>query len=393
MPVRTLFALVLAVSSATAQPTSTRWALSDRVDEVLADEDFRTARWGVHVADLESGEVLYSRNAYASFIPASNMKLVTTAVALEALGASHRFETRLYAIGEVAYGTLSGSLVLRGSGDPAFEGRRSRSELRELFQSWAAALRDRRIRAVLGPLLVADDAVEDPDPYAARLLAETLRDDGVSLVDPTVIVLSRRQVPDFEALEPLATYRSAPLSEYVRLTNEDSDNAYAERLLLAAAAQVYGGPAPREVRAAAVGSLLRRLGVDPRTVVVDDGSGLSRDNQLTPSGIVELLAVMWRHPLPATRAAFVGSLPVGGRTGTLRRRYRAGDARGNVRAKTGYIRGVRTLSGYVTTASGRDLAFSILCNGYEVRTGRVNRAQDAVVELLADFEGRRTVGG
>ena len=146
--------------------------------------------------------------------------------------------------------------------------------------------------------------------------------------------------------------------------------------------------ATQELRAAAVGSFLRRIDVDPRMAVVADGSGLSRENRLSPAGIVELLAVMWTHPARATREAFVASLPVGGVTGTLERRYRRGDARGNVRAKTGYIREVRTLSGYVTTAAGRELAFSLMCNGYTVRTSRVNRAQDAVVELLADFEGR-----
>ena len=96
---------------------------------------------------------------------------------------------------------------------------------------------------------------------------------------------------------------------------------------------------------------------------------------------------MYEHPDRATRDAFVWSLPLGGETGTLARRYRAGDARGNVRAKTGYISGVRTLSGYVTSERGHTIAFSLLCNDYRTRTSRVNRAQDAVVELLADYVG------
>ena len=73
---------------------------------------------------------------------------------------------------------------------------------------------------------------------------------------------------------------------------------------------------------------------------------------------------------------------------TLERRYRSGDARGNVRAKTGYISGARTLSGYVEAESGHMIAFSLMCNHYSVRTSRVNRAQDQIVEMLADFQGR-----
>lgn len=386
------FAALLAALPALAQPTHTRWALSDAIDAVLDDDDFVPGWWGVHVADLESGEVLYSRASYGWFIPASNMKLVTTAAALDVLGPDYRFETRLYADGAIAYGTLSGPLVVRGSGDPAFAGRR-RAELRDVFHGWADSLRARRVRTVLGPILVADDADEVANASFARAFTEVLHDEGIEVVDPTVVALRSSEIPDYGHLTRVATYRSAPLAAYVRHTNEESDNAYAERLLRATAARVYGGPSSPDGWSEAVGSSLRRLGVDPRSVVMADGSGLSRANRMTPAGAVELLSVMWHHPVPAVREAFVSSLPVGGYTGTLRRRYRTGDARGNVRAKTGFINNVRTLSGYVTTSSGRPLVFSLMCNGYTVSTSRVNRAQDAVVELLADFAARREVGG
>jgi D-alanyl-D-alanine carboxypeptidase/D-alanyl-D-alanine-endopeptidase (penicillin-binding protein 4) len=164
---------------------------------------------------------------------------------------------------------------------------------------------------------------------------------------------------------------------------------YAERILRTVASAIYPSPGPvrPSLRSRAADPLLERLGINPVTFVVADGSGLSRSNRLTPIGIVRLLEGMHEHPDPATRDAFVRSLPLGGFTGTLDRRYRAGDARGNVRAKTGYIRGVRTLSGYVTTARNHTIAFSILCNDYRTRTSRVNQAQDEVVELLADYLG------
>ncbi len=396
MTARSLFAalaVVLAALPALAQPTYTRWALSDSIDVVLGDEALRPARWGAQVVDLATGEVLYARDAYAPFIPASNMKLVTTAAALDAFGPDHRLETRLYGAGTVAYGTLDGPLVVWGAGDPAFAGRRYRTELRGVFQAWADSLREQRVKTVFGPILVTDAAVPDPDSYFVRALVDALVDADIEVVDRAVRVVPPEGLPRDRPLTRLASHRSPPMAALVRLTNEDSDNLYAERLLWATAAAAYPGGVPHSgLRAAAVGSFLRRVDLDPRMAVVADGSGLSRENRLTPAGIVELLTVMHDHPSRATREAFLASLPVGGLTGTLERRYRRGHARGNVRAKTGYIREVRTLSGYVTTASGRELAFSLMCNGYTVRTSRINWAQDAVVELLADFEGR-PVGG
>ena len=114
-------------------------------------------------------------------------------------------------------------------------------------------------------------------------------------------------------------------------------------------------------------------------------AGLSPVNRLTPAAIVTLLQAMHRHPDAATRRAFFNSLAVGGQTGTLERRYRGGLARGNVHAKTGYISGARTLSGYVTASNGHLIAFSLLCNNYGTSTARVNDAQDAIVEALAGW--------
>ena len=173
------------------------------------------------------------------------------------------------------------------------------------------------------------------------------------------------------------------------MTNTDSNNMYAEQILRTMGAYVYTGTqfALGSAQAGAFASepFLTRIGVDPASLTVADGSGLSNVNRLTPQAIITLLDAMHRHPDPATRRAFYNSLSVGGQTGTLRRRYPGGLARGNVHAKTGYISGARTLSGYVTAANGHLVAFSLLCNNYATSTSRVNRAQDAVVEMLAGW--------
>ncbi len=128
--------------------------------------------------------------------------------------------------------------------------------------------------------------------------------------------------------------------------------------------------------------------MEPDDLRIADGSGLSALNRLTPNSIIAVLRAMEEHPDRRTRDAFYRSLAVGGLTGTIKGRYQSGDARANVHAKTGYISGARTLSGYVTSERGDLIAFSLLCNHYSTATSRVNQAQDQIVEMLADYEGR-----
>ena len=85
------------------------------------------------------------------------------------------------------------------------------------------------------------------------------------------------------------------------------------------------------------------------------------------------------------RPSLLHSLAVGGRTGTLERRFRNGPGNGNVRAKTGYIRGVRALSGYVRSAGGSRIAFALVCNDFSTSLGRVTAAQDDIAEALARY--------
>ena len=387
--------VVLTAASASAQSTFTRPGLIEQIDAVLDASAFSNATWGAYAVDVDTDEVLYARLPHASMIPASNMKLVTTAAALDALGPGYRFRTRLYMEGDVEYGTLNGQLVVRGSGDPRFGGRYRGDDLPRVFEAWAADLVALGVRNVTGPILVADDAVEEPDTHFARRLKRALRDAGVGLGSDAVISHAGLFQPEYRRMTLASVHDSPPLSDFVELTNTESDNLYAERILKAVGANAFPnrGPVSEALRSRAADAFLQRIGVDLRGIYVADGSGLSRDNRLTPHGVSVLLREMWRHPDAATQRAFVTSLPLGGHTGTLKRRYSAGDARGNVRAKTGYIRRVRTLSGYVTTATDRTVVFSLMCNGYTVQTRRVNRAQDAVVELLADYEGRAAPRG
>ena len=142
-----------AVPSA-ASPRLAPPTLTDGIEAYLAQPRFAHAQWGIDVVSLDNGTILYRRNANSLFLPASNAKLFTSALALQALGADARFSTTLYATAAPrAEGTLAGDLILYGGGDPSLGDR-------EVSPDWAdrlaEALAARGVRRVHGDL-IADD--------------------------------------------------------------------------------------------------------------------------------------------------------------------------------------------------------------------------------------------
>ena len=130
------------------------------LDSIFADTLFAGAHWGVLVRSLETGETVYARNAGKMFIPASNMKLVTAAAALEALGPEYRYRTRVAAAGEVRGGELRGDLIVYGSGDPTIS-ERFHGDVRTVFRAWADSLRARGITRIAGAVVGNDDVFDD----------------------------------------------------------------------------------------------------------------------------------------------------------------------------------------------------------------------------------------
>lgn len=121
-------------------------------------------------------------------------------------------------------------------------------------------------------------------------------------------------------------------------------------------------------------------GIDSTEFAVRDGSGMSRHDFVTPRLLIRVLDTMRRAP---TFDTWYASLPVAGVDGTLASRMRGTPAQGNVHAKTGTVDKARSLSGYVTTADGRLLMFSLLCNNFTVANREVERVQDAILVTLA----------
>jgi serine-type D-Ala-D-Ala carboxypeptidase/endopeptidase (penicillin-binding protein 4) len=131
------------------------------IDSSLADPRFRSAQWGVLIVDASRGDTLYSRNAGKLFIPASNQKLLTGAVALDLLGPAYRYGTHFAAGGAIADGVLQGDLLIRGSGDPSFSDAMQGDAMRPL-RAIADSLAARGVRRIAGGLTSAGDVFPAP---------------------------------------------------------------------------------------------------------------------------------------------------------------------------------------------------------------------------------------
>jgi D-alanyl-D-alanine carboxypeptidase/D-alanyl-D-alanine-endopeptidase (penicillin-binding protein 4) len=182
----------------------------------------------------------------------------------------------------------------------------------------------------------------------------------------------------------IAFVESPPLKEILPRMMKPSQNLYAHLLLLQVGARVLetnasfrttenGGLAEME-------KFLQEAGIRGRDVLMEEGSGLSRGTLLTPNATIQLLTYMNRHP---QREVYRAALPVAGIDGTLRRRMKGTPAAENVRAKTGTLRYVYALSGYVTTAAGEPLAFCLMLNNYDADESEARPALDAIAVMLS----------
>jgi len=176
----------------------------------------------------------------------------------------------------------------------------------------------------------------------------------------------------------LAWHDSETLADTIRLINKQSNNVMARMLLLTLGAEHRSAGATPQTGAAAALDILREQGVDTRGWVLENGSGLSRQERVTAEGLAVMLDTAWRSPL---MPEFMSSLAIAGVDGTLRRRMRSEDLRGVAHLKTGTLRDSRALAGYVLGASGRRYVLVAMVN--HERAATTGKFLDSVVEWLA----------
>lgn len=361
--------------------------LAAAVDEALATDDLGD-RVGVVVAELTSGEVLFSRNPEVPITPASTLKILTSAAALEALGPDHRFTTRVVA------GESDGEIVLVGGGDPVLvtadplmTGSTSLAELADGAAEALAAAGTATVRLGFDDTLFSGPAVNPrwrpsyvPDGVAAPVSALTVDggrttpgraaragDPAQTTADVFATMLVDRGIevdgapyraPAPDGAAELAAIESAPLDDVVEYLLAASDNDVSE-IVARHVALSLGREGSSEEAMAAMADTLETLGVDTAGLTLLDGSGLARDNAVPATALVDTLLAAADPVRPHLRPVLTG-LPVASFNGTLQ--DRVDDAPGEVRAKTGTLTGVHSLAGVVTSDDGLAYAFAVLAD-------------------------------
>jgi serine-type D-Ala-D-Ala carboxypeptidase/endopeptidase (penicillin-binding protein 4) len=396
------FRTPIAHGAATARASVSPSKLSSGLSKLFR----RVGRSGAFAVDASNNQVLFSRKARRARILASNSKLFTTAAALGRFEPQDRLETTAWSTDDVSDGVSQG-LYLRGGGDPTLNG----SGLAKLADRVRAA----GVTTVQGPLVYDDSFLDrvtgipqhgisaerigtlsaltidsgspgDPARSAAQRFQDALRKDGVSIgnsVTPGVVPQAAVQVGD---------YGSPTMADLIQDTNVPSNNFFAE-MLLKDLGGAFGGSGSTAAGIAVVKSFAATQGA---AFNGENGSGLTRRNKASPVSVVRLLDSMIEvdeTTTPASqvdqrrqRDAWIDSLAVAGRSGTLARRMRGTAARNRCHAKTGTLNGVSALSGYCFQGADdadHAVVFSLLMNRVDVNRAHV--VQDRMAALMARY--------
>ncbi|HUF34884.1 MAG TPA: D-alanyl-D-alanine carboxypeptidase/D-alanyl-D-alanine-endopeptidase [Gemmatimonadales bacterium] len=222
-------------------------------------------------------------------------------------------------------------------------------------------------------------AVTDPNLYAARALRVALLEAGIAIAGGTRSTTDSLLYRQARAAPPLAEITSRPLRDWIFPILNTSQNLFAEMLLKQLGRQFGRAGSWREGIAVERRFLIDSVRIDSTEFSLRDGAGLSGANLITPNALARLLRYIRGHPGWPT---FAAGLPQAGGTGSLRTRFVRTPLAGRVRAKSGSITGVSTLSGYIERPDGGVLTFSILANHHALPSRRmVNQIDSLVVEM------------
>lgn len=231
--------------------------------------------------------------------------------------------------------------------------------------------------------------IEDPAQFAALALRQALEERGIT-VHGKAMAHHRfpNEVPNLtqgsEAAlvtgTELARRISAPLLDDLRITDKVSQNLHAE-LALRAVGRARRAVGSREAGLAELKDFLTEVGVEGDQYGINDGSGLSRQNLVTPATVVKLLRFMYRSPASEN---WISLLPVGGQDGTLGSRFMDSAVAGRVRAKTGSVAHVAALSGYLQRTNGEWVAFSMLVNNFSGPGSEIRNVMDHICAIIME---------
>lgn len=372
-----------------ADTTSLPWPtnISQRLDKICSDPMMETSQLGLMVYDLTADSVLYKKGERQTLRPASTMKLVTAIAAIDRLGGSYQLKTSLYYKGQIDNHTLTGDIYCVGGFDPRFNS--------DDMRAFVEGISQMEIDTIRG-CIYADVSMKD----SAKLGAGWCWDDDNPILSPLLISRKDNFVERFRkelsengivvnAMTAQATLphdaklictRSHTIDQILMKMMKESDNLYAESMFYQIAASSGEQPAKAQHARSIIKRLLKKLGFTSGYYIAD-GSGLSLYNYVNASLEVELLKYAYRNS--NIYMHIYPSLPIAGQDGTLKKRMKGSFTSGNVHAKTGTLEGVISLAGYLTSANGHVLAFSIINQGV-MHARNARRFQDRICTALCE---------
>lgn len=406
---RLFFFFTAAAFSLSCSPSKEE--LTEYLNGIIATHD--QLHIGCEFYSLAQQETLYAIHADHLFTPASTTKLITSLAALHFLGPDYRFETSLLTDGSIDNTTLQGNLYLKGSGDPSLQ----KEDIIKLFKE----LTQQGITTITGNIYVDisefDEQYFAPGTTTDDLGTNWMRPINALMVEKKPLALSTTSTQYFsqdlwaqfcdsrELLQEacaacailhkgdygfaaiprscvlLDTHYSAPLIDLVAHLLKRSDNLYADCIYKKLGSKLFGAPGSWKKGIQSIGTFIDELGIFNFPIIMRDGSGLSRYNLFSPHDIVSLL--IWATAQDYQQE-FMNSLAIAGTDGTLKNRMLS--ATSQVKAKTGNLSGVSTLSGYIQTVDDC-IIFSIMTNGYHAfpTAGSVPKKdiEDAICEYIA----------
>ena len=223
-------------------------------------------------------------------------------------------------------------------------------------------------------------ALPDPNLYAARALRQVLGEAGIAVLGTTRSTTDSALYATVRATAPLAEVASRPLRDWIFAILNTSQNWFAEMLLKQLGRQFGKGGSWPDGLDFERRFLIDSVKIDSTQFSLSDGSGLSSSNLVSPLAFTQLLRYIRRHPHYAT---FAAGLPQSGRVGSLRDRFIGTPLAGRVRAKTGSISRVHSLSGYIELDKGKTLTFSVEANNHAQPTRAMLAVIDSIVVEMA----------
>jgi D-alanyl-D-alanine carboxypeptidase/D-alanyl-D-alanine-endopeptidase (penicillin-binding protein 4) len=231
--------------------------------------------------------------------------------------------------------------------------------------------------SILDSLNIFTIDIVDPTLYTGTLFSELLAEASIEFSGS----VKHGTAPGSAVV--LTTHWSESLPIVAYNTNKVSDNLSAELLLKTLGAEKIDPPGTAKKGIAMINQYLNEIGLDTSNYQLADGSGVSRYNLITPDLLIELLKDM--HQDFKIQVEFKSSLPIAAVDGTLKERMENSGAAEKLRAKTGTLSGVSSLSGYTTSVDGENIAFSMIMEHFIVPASKIRRIQDQIGEVISNF--------